>query len=90
MKKIDSFYIWGFWIIYLEIIYKSFVLNNLLSLNTISVIFFSLIWILILFIFTSLFKERINKILAIIILSFLIILTLAQIVYFNIYNSIVI
>ena len=88
MKKIDSFYIWGFWIIYLEIIYKSFVLNNLLSLNTISVIFFSLIWILILFIFTSLFKERINKILAIIILSFLIILTLAQIVYFNIYNSI--
>ena len=49
---------------------------------------FSIPWICILSIITSLFKEKINKFLTIINSTILIIFTLAQIVYFNFYNSI--
>lgn len=78
---------WSFLIIYLEIIYKFFIMKDLLTTNTFSVVLFSIPWIIIFTIITSIFNEKVNKIL-IIVFSFLIVLiTLAQIVYYNFYNS---
>lgn len=78
---------WSFLIIYLELIYKFFIMKDLLTTNTFSVILFSIPWIIIFTIITSIFNEKTNKVLTIV-LSFLIILiTLAQIVYYNFYNS---
>lgn len=86
--KIKNYIWWLFWIIYLEIIYRIFVINNIFNFNTLSVIIFSLPWICILSIITSLFKEKINKILTLILSFLFMVLTLGQIVYYDFYNSI--
>ena len=86
--KIKNYIWWLFWIIYLEIIYRIFVINNIFNFNTLSVIIFSLPWICILSIITSLFKEKINKFLTLILSFLFMVLTLGQIVYYDFYNSI--
>ena len=78
---------WSFLIIYLELIYKFFIMKDLLTTNTFSVILFSIPWIIIFTIITSIFNERVNKILTIILSFIIILITLAQIVYYNFYNS---
>lgn len=78
---------WSFWIIYLEIIYKHFIMKDLLTINTFSVILFSIPWIILLTIITTIFNEKVNKILTIVLSSFITLITLAQIVYYNFYNS---
>ena len=57
---------WSFWIIYLELIYKVFILKNVLTTNTLSVILFSIPWIIIFSIITSIFNEKVKKVLTII------------------------
>ncbi|MGM9878355.1 MAG: LTA synthase family protein [Bacilli bacterium] len=79
---------WLFWIIYLEFIYRIFIVGNFFTMNTLSVVLFSFLWIIFFSLITTLFKERVNRIITILILSFIILITLAQIVYFNFYNSI--
>lgn len=79
---------WSFWIIYLELIYKVFILKNVLTINTLSVILFSIPWIIIFSIITSIFNEKVNKVLTIILSFTIMLITLAQIVYYNFYNSI--
>lgn len=79
---------WSFWIIYLELIYKVFILKNALTINTLSVILFSIPWIIIFSIITSIFNEKVNKVLTIILSFAIMLITLAQIVYYNFYNSI--
>ena len=79
---------WSFWIIYLELIYKVFILKNVLTTNTLSVILFSIPWIIIFSIITSIFNEKVNKVLTIILSFTIMFITLAQIVYYNFYNSI--
>lgn len=79
---------WSFWIIYLELIYKVFILKNILTTNTLSVILFSIPWIIIFSIITSIFNEKVNKVLTIILSFAIMLITLAQIVYYNFYNSI--
>lgn len=79
---------WSFWIIYLELIYKVFILKNILTINTLSVILFSIPWIIIFSIITSIFNEKVNKVLTIILSFAIMLITLAQIVYYNFYNSI--
>ena len=79
---------WSFWIIYLELIYKIFILKNILTTNTLSVILFSIPWIILFSIITSIFNEKVNKILTIILSFTIMLITLAQIVYYNFYNSI--
>ena len=79
---------WSFWIIYLELIYKVFILKNVLTTNTLSVILFSIPWIIIFSIITSIFNEKVNKVLTIILSFTIMLITLAQIVYYNFYNSI--
>lgn len=78
---------WSFWIIYLELIYKVFILKNVLTINTLSVILFSIPWIIIFSIITSIFNEKVNKVLTIILSFAIMLITLAQIVYYNFYNS---
>lgn len=87
-KKIDLTCWWAFWIIYLEMIYKIFVVGNFFTKSTISVLLFSLIWIFIFSLLTRVFNKKINKIITIILSTFLMLITLAQTVYFNFYNSI--
>ena len=79
---------WFFWIIYFEFIYKIFIVGNFFIMNTLSVVLFSFLWIIFFSLLTTLFKERVNRIITIVLLSFIILITLAQIVYFNFYNSI--
>ena len=79
---------WSFWIIYLELIYKVFILKNILTTNTLSVILFSIPWIIIFSIITSIFNEKVNKVLTILLSFAIMFITLAQIVYYNFYNSI--
>lgn len=78
---------WSFLIIYLEIIYKFFIMKDILTTNTFSVVLFSIPWIIIFTIITSIFNEKVNKILTIVFSFLIILVTLAQIVYYNFYNS---
>lgn len=78
---------WSFLIIYLEIIYKFFIMKDLLTTNTFSVVLFSIPWIIIFTIITSIFNKKVNKILTIVFSFLIILITLAQIVYYNFYNS---
>ena len=78
---------WSFLIIFLEIIYKFFIMKDLLTTNTFSVVLFSIPWIIIFTIITSIFNEKVNKILTIVFSFLIVLITLAQIVYYNFYNS---
>lgn len=86
-NKFKLVFWWTIWIIYLEVIYKFFIIKNLFTINTLSVILFSIPWIILLTIITSIFSEKVNKILTIILSFGITLITLAQIVYYNFYNS---
>ena len=87
-NKINMFVWWIFWLIYLEMIYRIFIVESFLDYNTLSVILFSVPWAILFSILTSLFNSKINRILNIILTVLVTLFTLAQIVYFNFYNSI--
>ena len=86
-NKINMFIWWSFLIIYLELIYRVFIIKDLFSFNTFYMIIFCIPIIFIFSLVTSLFSKKINKIINIVLSSFIIILYLAQIVYFNFYYS---
>lgn len=86
-KKIFIPMFWFLWIIFLELIYRIFVIGNFFSLSTFSVILFCIPWIVIISFLMTLFNEKVNRVINIIFVSLFTILTLAQIVYFNFYNS---
>ncbi len=87
-KKFITFFWWFIWIIFLELIYKGFIVKDILSINTLSVILFSIPIIGVLSLICTLFNKTINKILTILFSGVIMLFTLAQIVYFNFYNSI--
>ena len=80
---------WGFLIIYLEVIYRIFVVGEFWSLNTLSVLLFSIPWIMAFSVITTLFNSKINRLLNIILSGFIVIYTIAQIVFFIFYQSII-
>ena len=86
--KVGLFVWWTFWIIYLEFIYRIFVVGDFWSVNTLSVIEFCVPLIVFNTIITSIFSQKVNKILNVVFSTFLAFLVLAQIVYFNFYNPI--
>ncbi len=88
MKKNNMIFWWSFWLLFLEFIYKVFILKNFFTWNTFSVILFTIPWIFIFSIITSIFSKKINRIICLLLTFFIIILTLAQIVYYNFYSSI--
>lgn len=87
-KKIHGSIFCAFWIVYLELIYRIFVVGDFFSLNTLSVILFSLTWMAITSLIVGLFNEKVNRIVSYFILFFYTLVTLAQIVYYNFYDSI--
>lgn len=87
-KKIHGSIFCAFWIVYLELIYRIFVVGDFFSLNTLSVILFSMTWVAITALIVGLFNEKVNRIISYFILFFYTLITLAQIVYYNFYDSI--
>lgn len=87
-KKIHGSIFCAFWIVYLELIYRIFIVGNFFSLNTLSVILFSMTWMAITALIVGLFNEKVNRIISYFILFFYTLITLAQIVYYNFYDSI--
>ena len=79
---------WLFYILFLELVYRTFIIGNLFSVNTLMVILFSIPFIVIFSTIATLFSEKANKVLNIILTSALTLVTLAQIVYYNFYDSI--
>lgn len=87
-KKIVIHLWWIFYIIFLELVYRGFIIGNIFSVNTLIVILFSIPFIVIFSTITTLFNEKVNRVLNIILTSALTLVTLAQIVYYNFYDSI--
>ena len=87
-KKIVIHLWWIFYIIFLELVYRGFIIGNIFSVNTLIVILFSIPFIVIFSTITTLFNEKVNRVLNIILVSALTLVTLAQIVYYNFYDSI--
>lgn len=87
-KKLNIFYWYCFWILFLEYIYRIFIIKDFFSINTIIVTIFSFIFITFFSFILSLFSKTINKVLTTIFSFIITIFTLAQIVYYNFYNSI--
>ena len=87
-KKIVIHLWWIFYILFLEMVYRGFIIGNILSVNTLIVILFSIPFIVIFSTITTIFNEKVNRVLNIILVSALTLVTLAQIVYYNFYDSI--
>ena len=87
-KKLNILIWWVFWFIFLELIFRVFIVKNFVSLSTLTVLLFCIPWIAVLSIILNLFNEKVNKILNIFMASFLCVLTLAQFVYFKVYDSV--
>lgn len=87
-KKIVIHLWWIFYIIFLELVYRGFIIGNILSVNALMVILFSIPFIVIFSTITTIFNEKVNRVLNIILVSALTLVTLAQIVYYNFYDSI--
>lgn len=87
-KKINIFYWWVFWILFLEYIYRIFIIKDFLSINTLIVTVFSFIYITLFSFVTNVFCEKANKIITVFLTIIITFFTLAQIVYYNFYNSI--
>lgn len=87
-KKINIFYWWVFWILFLEYIYRIFIIKDFLNINTLIVTVFSFIYITLFSFVTNVFCEKANKIITVFLTIIITFFTLAQIVYYNFYNSI--
>ena len=87
-KKLPLVIYFSFLIIYLELVYKVFVLNNVFSINSLTVILFSIPFIMINTILCSLFSEKVNRGIAIILSLFLTFIFISQYVYYLFYDSI--
>lgn len=87
-KKINIFYWWVFWILFLEYIYRIFIIKNFFNINTLIVTVFSFIYITLFSFVTNVFCEKANKIITVFLTIIITFFTLAQIVYYNFYNSI--
>lgn len=87
-KKINIFYWWVFWILFLEYIYRIFIIKDFLNINTLIVTVFSFIYISLFSFVTNVFCEKANKIITVFLTIIITFFTLAQIVYYNFYNSI--
>ena len=87
-RKLPLLIFYSFLIIYLELVYKSAVLNNVFSINTLTVIIFSIPFILINTLISCLFKEKINRIIAVVLSIFITLIYISQYIYFEFYDSI--
>ena len=87
-KKLPLVIYFSFLIIYLELVYKVFVLNNVFSINSLTIILFSIPFIMINTILCSLFSNKVNRGISIILSLFLTFIFVSQYVYYLFYDSI--
>lgn len=87
-KKLPLVIYFSFLIIYLELVYKVFVLNNVFSINSLTIILFSIPFIMFNTILCSLFSEKVNRGISIILSLFLTFIFVSQYVYYLFYDSI--
>ena len=87
-NKINVLFFWILWIWFLEIIYKLFIIGNIFTIDTLKVMLFSLPFVVIFSLLSSIFKNKVNRVISIILCSIITVLFLAQIVYYNFYDSI--
>lgn len=87
-KKLPLVIYFSFLIIYLELVYKVFVLNNVFSINSLTIILFSIPFIMINTILCSLFSNKVNRGISIILSLFLTFIFISQYVYYLFYDSI--
>ena len=87
-KKLPLFIYFAFLIIYLEILYKGYVLHNIFTTNTLLLILFSVPFIYLFTVLSSLFNQKINRIISIIWSILLTLIYGSQLIYFVFYNSI--
>lgn len=86
-NKFKSLYWFLILIIFLECVYKISIFKTFFSWDTLLLLLFSMPIVILFYIITSLFKEKINKILVFILSLIITIIFIAQIVYFNFYQS---
>lgn len=87
-KKLNIICWYIFLVLYLEIIYKAFVWNTYLDKNLLIIIFFSIPFALFFYLINNLWHPVINKILNIIWSFSIIIIFIAQYIYYQFYKSI--
>ena len=87
-RKINLLIYWVFAIISFECIYKMTVFKNIIDSDFNEMLLFCLPIALVIYMITTTFSEKINKILSTILLSFLYFIFFAQMVYFQVYNSV--
>ena len=87
-RKINLLIYWVFAIVSFECIYKMTVFKNIIDSDFNEMLLFCLPIALVIYMITTTFSEKINKILSTILLSFLYFIFFAQMVYFQVYNSV--
>lgn len=87
-RKINLLIYWVFAIISFEFIYKMTVFKNIIDSDFNEMLLFCLPIALVIYMVTTTFSEKINKILSTTLLAFLYFIFFAQMVYFQVYNSV--
>ena len=87
-RKINLLIYWVFAIISFECIYKMTVFKNIIDSDFNEMLLFCLPIALVIYMVTTTFSEKINKILSTTLLAFLYFIFFAQMVYFQVYNSV--
>lgn len=87
-RKINLLIYWVFAIISFECIYKMTVFKNIVDSDFNEMLLFCLPIALVIYMVTTTFSEKINKILSTTLLAFLYFIFFAQMVYFQVYNSV--
>ncbi len=87
-RKINLLIYWVFAIISFECIYKMTVFKNIVDSDFNEMLLFCLPIAFVIYMVTTTFSEKINKILSTTLLAFLYFIFFAQMVYFQVYNSV--
>ena len=84
--KINKLFFYSFLILYLEFTYKIAVYNNIWGINIVYTILFSIPIIFLLTLISSLFKNKVNKIITFIMTSILCIYFIFQYIFYNLFS----
>ena len=87
-KKIQLIVFWIFTVIFFECIYKMTIFKNIIDGDFIQMLFFCIPSSLLIYLFTTLFSEKLNRRISTIILLLMFFIFFAQMVYFKVYNGV--
>lgn len=87
-KKILLILFWFVLIISFECVYRMTIFKNIIDGDFIEMLVFCIPFAVILYLFTTLFSEKINKIISSVVVLLLFVIFAAQMIYFQVYNSV--